>query len=144
MTTSDIEREIYFFRIDAGTDASGKPIPFLPEATLKYIDKLPWVGTKTRYYKDDAKLMGCWVDSTKMPCKIRLGNIRRADFPQVEEYGEISPLELSENSGLVDHTHIVFLGDDIIGCDYNYQGPRITRLAYYLSEKAAGIAPPTI
>jgi len=140
MTT--MEREIYFFRIDAGNDASGQPISFNPEPTLEYIDKLQWRGPKSRYYQDNNKITGCWIDSTKMPCKLRLGTIRRTDFPSVEELGEISPLELSENSGLCDQTHIVFLGDDIIGCDYNFYGPRITRLPYYFADKAVGIAPP--
>jgi hypothetical protein len=141
---TSIEREIYFFRIDAGNDASGKPISFDPVPTLEYIDNLQWQGPKSRYYQDDKKITGCWIDSKKMPCKLRLGTIRRTDFPSVEELGEISPLELSENSGLLDQTHIVFLGDDIVGCDYNFYGPRITRLAYYFSDKAVGIAPPIL
>jgi len=142
--SNTIEREIYFYRVDCGTDASGKPIPFNPIPTLEHIEKLKWSGKVTRYWRDGDKLTGCWVDSTKMPCTIRLGSIRRSDFPQVEELGEVTPLEIPENSGLVEQTHIVFLGDNIAGCDFNFYGPRITRLAYYLAEKAVGIAPPIL
>jgi hypothetical protein len=142
---STVEREIYFFRIDAGNSASGKPISFDPEPVLEHIDKLAWNNSsKARYYRDNDKVTGCWIDDKKMSCKLRLGTIRRTGLPQIEEFGEVTPLEISEDSGLVDQTHIVFLGNDIIGCDYNFYGPRVTRLAYYLAAKAPGIAPPML
>jgi hypothetical protein len=59
----------------------------------------------------------------------------------VENQGELSPLEIPDRAGLVEQTYIVFLGDDIVGCDINFFGPRISRLSYYLSEKALGHAP---
>jgi hypothetical protein len=142
--TTYIEREIYFFKVDAGSDASGRPKSFDPIPTLSHIDKLPF-AMNGRYWQDDNdKVMACWVDSKQMPCKIRLGTIRRSDFPQVEQQGEISALEIEEGSGLLEQTHIVFLGNDIAGCDFNFHGPRITRLSYYLADKAVGIAPPIL
>ena len=76
-----------------------------------------------------------------MPCKITLGSIRRSDFPLVENQGELSPLEIPDKAGLVEQTHIVFLEDDIVGCDINFYGPRISRLSFYLAEQAVGHAP---
>ena len=141
--TSNINREIYFYRVDTGNDVSGKPKPFNPIPTLDHVDKLDW--KQDRYWKDDnERLLACWVDSKQMPCKIRLGGIRRSDFPQVEEQGEITPLEISEKSGLVEQTHIVFLEENIVGCDFNFYGPRITKLSYYLADMAVGIAPPIL
>ena len=79
-----------------------------------------------------------------MPCKIRLGSIRRKDLPQIETQGEITPLEIPEDSGLLEQTHIMFLGNDIIGCDFNFYGPRVSKLPFYFAEKAVRVAPPLI
>lgn len=138
-----INREIHFFRVDAGRDASGKPLSFSPLRTLEHVDKLKWdsSGSKGKYWKDADKITACWIDGLSAPFKIRIGNIRRADFPQIEQQGEVTPLEMPESSGLVEQTHIVFFDNNIAGCDFNFYGPRITRLSYYLAEKAVGISP---
>ena len=138
-----IEREIHFYRVDTGFDLSGKPKSFNPTPTFEHIEKLKWkdTGNGSRYWDDNGKIVGCWVHNTSMPCKITLGSIRRTDLPLIEIQGEVSPLEISDKAGLVEQTHIVFFGNDIVGCDINYYGPRISRLAYYLAEKAVGHSP---
>ncbi len=136
-----IEREIRFFRVDIGPDDSGKPKSFSPTPVFEHIDKLKWTSKGNRYWDDKGKITGCWVHSAQMPCKVALGTIRRSDLPDLETQGELTPLEIPENSGLVERTHIVFLDDNIVGCDTNFYGPRITRLANYLAEKANGVAP---
>jgi hypothetical protein len=141
-----IDREIHFYRIDAGLESSGKFIIFDPIPALEHIDKLKWdiYDSKERYWKDDNKLYGCWIDSKQIPCKLQFGIIRRMDLPQVEQLGEVTALEIAEDAGLVERTHIVFLGDNIVGCDFNFYGPRISRLSYYLGIKAFGIVPPML
>lgn len=138
-----ITRDIHFYRVDIGPDPSGKPKLFNPTPVFEYIEKLSWKDERKehRYFDKDGKVLGCWTHSTTMPCKIALGSIRRADLPQIETQGELSPLELPDKSGLVEQTHIVFLGDNIVGCDYNFYGPRIARLPFYLSGKALKVAP---
>ncbi len=138
-----VTRDIHFYRVDIGLEPSGKPKVFNPTPVFEYIDKLGWKDEKreNRYFDKDGKVLGCWIYSTKMPCKITLGSIRRVDLPQIETQGELSPLEIPEKSGLVEQTHIVFFDDNIVGCDYNFYGPRIARLPFYLSGKALKIAP---
>lgn len=138
-----IERDIHFYRVDTGYDESGKPNSFDPMPVFEHVDKLGWKDERrgNRYWDNDGKVTGCWVHDPKMPCKITLGTIRRTDLPLMENQGELSPLEIPEKAGLVEQTHVVFLGDDIVGCDLNYYGPRVSRLAFYLADKAVGIAP---
>ncbi len=139
-----VERTIRFYRVDAGLDAAGRPQPFNPIPTLEYIDKLPWT-TDGRYWNDGmGKTTCCWVDESKSRSKIRIGNIRRSDLPQVEQRGALTSLGISEQSGLAEQIHVIFFENNIVGCDFNFYGPRITRLEYYLAEKAVGVAPPTI
>lgn len=141
--SSTIDRDILFYRIDIGSDMSGKPKLFDPTPVFEYIEKLAWDEGKknNRYLDKDNKVLGCWVHSTKMPCKLTLGSIRRSDLPQLETQGELTPLEIPEKAGLVEQTHVVFLGDNIVGCDSNFYGPRLSRLPFYLSEKALRVAP---
>lgn len=129
-------RKIYFFRINVGTADSGKPIPFDPNPILEYINTLSW-KTFERYYTDpEEKITGLWIDRVEPPQRVRFGNIRRSDLPQVEDDGVLSPLFVSTNSGLADQIHVVFFSDNIVGADFNYYGPRISRLAEYMNKKA--------
>jgi hypothetical protein len=124
-----IEREIHFYRVITGFDSTGKPKSFDPTPTFEHVEKLKWRDTAygSRYWDDNGKITACWVHSKSMPCKITLGSIRRTDLPLMENQGELSPLEIPDQAGLVEQTHIVFLGNDIAGCDINYYGPRISR-----------------
>jgi hypothetical protein len=45
---------------------------------------------------------------------------------------------------LADQTHIIFFDDNIVGADFNYYGPRISRLSEYLIKKAPEFFPPFI
>jgi hypothetical protein len=138
---STISRTIYFYRVDSGLKPTGEPISFDPIPILEHIDKLQF-DFEGKYLSDiNGRIICCWADSKQMPCKCRLGSIRRDDLPGVENQGEITALEIPERSGLVEQTHIVFLGNDIAGCDFNYYGPRISKFANYVADKAVGIAP---
>jgi len=57
----------------------------------------------------------------------------------VETTGDITPLEISLASGLVEVVHVVFFPDNIVGADFNFYGPRLTRLGSYFGSKAAAV-----
>lgn len=135
-----VERKIYFYRVDAGLDEAGRPVPFDPAPTLRHIDKLPFTDNG-RYLSAAADYdTCCWVDRTT-PGRLRLGNVRRAGLPQVERAGSVSPLSIPPRSGLLEETHIAFFPDNIVGTVFNFHGPRISRLAHYFELKANGICP---
>jgi len=48
-------------------------------------------------------------------------------------------LEISLVSGLVEVVHVVFFPGNIVGADFNFHGPRLTRLGSYFGSKAASI-----
>lgn len=74
---------------------------------------------------------------------MRFGQIRRAGLPQIEETGNLSDLDLAANAGLVEPVHVVFFPDSIAGADFNFYGPRLNRLGYYLRVKAGDPTPLT-
>jgi hypothetical protein len=57
-------------------------------------------------------------------------------LPQIELSGNLSPLNLRATSGLVEMVHIVFFPNRIVGCEFNFYGPRLNRLEAYLLTKA--------
>lgn len=79
--------------------------------------------------------------------KGRLCAWRNSDFPfksTIDDL-EIVPLKLAENDGLVEITHFVYFPEkDILGLEYNYQGPRIGKLTDHINKKlnAVGVEKP--
>ncbi len=102
-----ITRDIHFYRIDCGYKTNGEPKVFDPKPTFDFVKKLEFKNG-SNYCEDEGKSLGCWVESTEKPSKVVLGSIRKDDLPLVEYKGELSPLEIPENAGLLEQTHIVF------------------------------------
>ena len=69
------------------------------------------------------------VDS---PDRLRVTDSRRTNLPQIEEGGLLRPLDIGEQSGLAERIHLRFFGDNFVGSDFNFYGPRMSRAAKYL------------
>jgi hypothetical protein len=140
-TPAVVERRIYFYRIDAGTDAAGRPLSFDPLPLCVRINALPFTP-EGRYWQDgDGNATCCWVDRDWPTHRLRFGHIRRLGLPQVERGGALSALRIPAASGLVEQVHIVFFPNQIIGSEFNFYAPRIPRLAQYLAAKAGDLCP---
>ena len=66
---------------------------------------------------------------------MRLGLVRRSDLPRVQSRDEIRDLDLADNEGLMEVAHLLFFDRGVVGAEFNYRGPRATRLTYYLRER---------
>ena len=132
-----VERKIHFYRADAGTDEDGTSLRFDPRPPLDHVDGLPFTPEGRYLVAADGSVLCCWVDRGTSPQHVRIGNIRRTELPEVEELGNLAPLNIPATSGLAEHIHAVFFEDGIVGVDFNFYGPRLTRFGSYLSQKAA-------
>jgi len=131
-----VERKIYFYRTDAGADESGRPNRFDARRALEHIHGLPFTPEGRYLVASDGTVLCCWVDRLDAPQHVRIGNIRRSDLPEVESLGALAPLEIPAESGLAEHIHAVFFENGIVGADFNFYGPRLTRFGQYLARKA--------
>ncbi|MGE3795653.1 MAG: hypothetical protein AB7I38_17255 [Dehalococcoidia bacterium] len=129
-----LERSIHFFRVDVGRDETQMPLAFKHRAALTAIDRLQW-KTRARYLElGEGSEVACWVDDARAG-RLVFGNIRRTGLPQLEEAGALADLRLAANQSLTDSTHVRFFANNIVGCDFNFYGPRMSRLATYLRAK---------
>ena len=128
-----LERRILFFRVSVGQDDKGALLPFDPRPSLTAIDKLQFDDTGGRYLLDnDGNALCAWVDSIASTPQIRFAQIRRTGLPQIDAAGNLSDLNLKATEGLVEAAHIVFFPENIVGVEFNFYGPRPTRLGFYL------------
>jgi hypothetical protein len=138
-----LERKIHFYRADVGVDASGRPIAFDPSPALSAISELPFSnGTASRYLLDDDGNAICiWPSKARSRPTLRFCQIRRTGLPQLEQAGTVSDLSIAADAGLLEPVHVIFFDDNIVGADFNFYGPRLSRLGYYLRTKSNNAIP---
>jgi hypothetical protein len=134
---NDVERRIHFYRADCGTDGNGKRVPFKLAAAIRHIEALSFESFANggRYLEEDNNVYCCWPESST---RVQFAVIRRDALPMIEEKGIRKALNLSATAGLVEAIHVRLFPDNIVGFDFNFYGPRLSRLAIYLNTVAEG------
>ena len=134
-----LERKIYFYRADIGTDEGGQPLAFDPSPALDAIDSLPFTNDDHGRYEFDADGNALRVRRHNAVPNVTLqfGRVRRNGLPMLEQAGNISDLVLDVDTGLLEAIHVVFFPDNIVGAEYNHFGPRVSRLGSYLHKKSS-------
>jgi hypothetical protein len=91
----------------------------------------------------DGAVTCCWVDRVQPAQRLRIGDVRRRYLPRVEEQGVLSDLPIRPLAGIAEEVHVVFFENNIVGSEFNFYGPRISRLRRYLAVKTsdAGVVP---
>lgn len=128
------KRSIHFFRIDGGADDSGVPIAVDLHPALQKVQGLPFRDATVggRYVTSGDADQCAWIDEVGEICKIRFANVRRNALPQAEVGGELTDLALAEEAGIYEVSHLCIFEDGIVGIEFNFYGPRPSRLAPYL------------
>lgn len=125
------ERSIYFYRADAGLQASGKPIAINLKPVLERINKLAYADGQRYLAQDDGNVLCSWVDSVDDQ-RMRLATIRRSGLPLIEQAGGLNALDLTADQGLYEPIHLQIFDNNIVGVEFNFYGPRLSRLGSYL------------
>lgn len=77
--------------------------------------------------------LGIWPQPDK-PGRLVLGAVRRNGLPDIEQAGQRSPLDLDDDQNLLECTHAMLFKNGVLGAEFNFHGPRVTRLSQYLEE----------
>lgn len=129
-----VSRRVYFFRADAGVDNNGRPIAFDARGALAALDAVGF-SNGDRYWEHEEGAVTCgWVDALEPIPHMRLAVVRRESLPQVENRGALSDLEIARSAGLAEQSHIAFFPGNVVGSEFNFYGPRLTRLGPYLEK----------
>ncbi len=67
--------------------------------------------------------------------RLRVADIRRTNLPHVETLGQLTPLSFNPSQGLAEQVHIQFFANNIAGSEFNFYGPRMSRVSSYLQAK---------
>jgi len=146
MATRDdrtLERKIYFFFVNVGVEPSGDWTPFDTHRVLAAIDRLSFNnGERYLDLKADDAVYCLFVDRNgRQKSLARWAKIRRAGLPEIELRGNFRNLDIREDEGIAEKSHVIFYPGNVIGVESNFYGPRATRLGLYLRRKAEAIVP---
>ena len=137
---NSVERKIHFYRVDIGADVGGQPLPFDPLPALNVIDALSFDSSDAGRYAVDSDGNALCVTrlnaNSQTSIKVQFGRVRRTALPQQEKAGSVTDLNLATDAGLLEAIHVVFFPNNIVGCEYNHYGPRISSLGNYMRIKS--------
>ena len=138
-----VERKIYFFRADIGSEESGQLLSFDPSPALNVIDHLPFTNDDGGRYEFDSDGNALCLLDHRLGLNpfVRFCRVRRTGLPQLEQAGQITDLDLASDTGLLEAIHVVFFPNNIVGTEYNHYGPRLSRLGGYLHDKSNRAVP---
>jgi hypothetical protein len=129
----EIERKIHFYRADAGADDSGAPVALDLEAIVAAVEQVPFGPESKRYWQQrGGDAIGLWTDSAGNLDRFSLAAVRRSSLPQSELNGTLAALNLGAGAGLHEPIHIRVFQNNIVGVEFNFYGPRPSRLPLYL------------
>lgn len=130
-----LKRTIRFHRIHVGPDRRPRT-PYDPMPLLAGLRAL--LPTGDRYLEQGERVTLCLPDFDGPPARLRIVNIRRRDLPQIEAAGVLRPLGIDPAAGVADQIHVVFFPDNVVGSEFNFYGPRVSRLADVVRGKGIG------
>lgn len=129
-----ITRKIHFFEVIPQRPGEVVDVPSL----VAQVDSLTWETTSPRYWdQPSGDTIGLWTHGVD-PRMFSLANVRRSALPRAEQNGRLSDLALEAGAGLHEPIHMRVFDSGIIGVEYNFYGPRPSRLPFYFSHALSG------
>lgn len=127
-----LERKIHFFRANVGLTGAGRPLSLNLQSLLPRTGRLRFNSAGVYQDAADGNVTGVWIDRRQVTARIRIATIRRTALPMVEENGQLSALPLGQRAGLYEAAHVCFFPNNIVGMEFNFYGPRATRIPGFL------------
>lgn len=146
-----IPRNIYFFKVEMKELFNGDFVLIQnPERVSREIfagiNALPYSivpETPSKYYKTyDNNDLYIEIDTKDIQnaktIDGQFGISRRNALPLIEDQGNFTGLTIPPTAGVAEITHFVyFVDDNMMGVEFNFYGPRSSRLGFYIQEKTS-------
>lgn len=135
-TSNTVERKVYFYRarLEQADDAFTVS-PFNSRATCDAVSRLQFVSGDRYLRFNDGDSLAVWPKQTSTRSRLIIGSLRSSGLPELEQDGQFKKLEVSDTEKIAEKTHVVFFENNIVGVEFNYYGPRVSRLSHYLRAK---------
>lgn len=94
----------------------------------------------------DGNVTFCRIFSGGEYPRLRLSTVRMDVIPEGFDRRDSSswPFNLEEQQGMIEHSHMVLLPNNIVGVERSQHGPGVGKLEEYLHQKAASIIDSTL
>lgn len=124
MANDTVTRRVHFFVPRDGQDNVVNLRPLVAHvATLSDMDRIVRL--------DDENSLYAVVDKDRYPMMLQLAVIRFGQLPQRARRGKFMPLQLAADEGLAEISHIVVFKTGVTVAEFNFRGPRLSRLPFY-------------
>ena len=138
-----VQRKINFFRVSGGFGDDGllQTVDLTP--ALDAVELLPFVGAGDLRYMEslDGEALLLFRDGGGYYPRLRFCRVRRNALPQLEWRGFVRDVPAADEEGLVETVHLVLFPGNVVGVEYNHNGPRVSALGRYLQVKSGGLVP---
>jgi len=122
LTETDVERSIYFYKVEMHDGHVWKRTDVLRGLeALEGEDQVIALGDNNYAWAKVDR-----VPRTQEAGRLRFFRDRRSNLPGFAHQGDIGELPIPEEAGLIEPTHVVIGGDGLIAAEYNHFAPRIT------------------
>lgn len=132
-----VRRTIYFYELqDRHTEQCIQGYQILRLVSLL----VGVIGNASQAYMsiEDSDVVRVWIDESQaFPLRLKFGVTRRTSLPPTERAGVLADLNLPPDQGLSELIHCVFYENAIVGIEFNFYGPRPSKLAAYIQEKTS-------
>jgi hypothetical protein len=129
MAYGEARRKILFYRVNS----IKRGVEWDRDEVCRAINALRGADV---YYDDGEQIVRAEVFSATRPHMIRFFKVRRDELPAVDDgAGDRRELELDDEAGLIEAIHLCLFPNGIIGAEFFFYGPRISRFQKYLNVK---------
>lgn len=129
-----LERRVLFYQVFRGGTPVRSRREFDFTATFAAIGAMANDFNGRRERESDEASLSCFVDSQNT---IRFGRIRSRNLPSRIDGERIDNIPVGRDGGLFEVTHLMYFDPGIIGAEFNFYAPRVSRLASYIAAKTA-------
>lgn len=129
-----LQRRVLFYQVFRDGEPVRNRRDFDFATIFGHIGALPNTIDGRRDRESDEAYISCIVDSANT---VRFGRIRRRGLPsRIDDGDNIDNIPLARNGGLFEATHVMYFEPGIVGAEFNFYAPRVSRLAPYMRRKA--------
>ncbi|MDE0603726.1 MAG: hypothetical protein OXI18_04910 [bacterium] len=145
MPSDSVQRSVYFYRLKVVDDDDPTPRAPSDDFGRLVVKELGSLSPSQRILPFDGGLRYMVSQPAEVDGfpALRFANVRVTALPEAYDFrqGLARDLDLSEDEGITETTHLVFFPGGVVGAEFTQLGPRVTQLPFYLDATLPDLKP---